>query len=285
MVGDTYYGIQVHSTCVALVYNTDMLKAAGFDKPPATWDEFKKVAAATTKPGRFGFAPNPDTGYYWPWIFQNGGDYYDPKTNKVLFDSPQAVEAIQFVSDLIHKDKSAPVPVTGADYEGPQKLFTAGRAAMIVTGPWDVGPIKTGNPNLHWDVAPALTGKVQATIAAGTSAFIPKQAKHPDQAWELLKRLTAADTEMAASIPNGMTMPRKSWAADAKVKADPTLGKFSQCLSYSHDTDALIRLTGKSAKIDTMFKSAMDEIMYNNAPVQATLTKYAKQANDLLAQK
>jgi multiple sugar transport system substrate-binding protein len=285
MVGDQYFGVQVHSTCATLVYNVDALKAAGFDAPPKTWDEFKKIAAATTSAGKFGFAPNPDTGYYWPWIFQAGGDYYDPQTNKVLFNSPEAAQAVQFVSDLIHKDKSAPVPVTGADYEGPQKLFTAGRAAMILTGPWDVTPIRKGNPNLHWDVAPSLTGKVQGTIAAGTSMFIPKAAKHPAEAWELLKAFTALDTELQASVANGMTMPRKSWAADAGVKADPTLGKFSQCLTYAHDTDAQLRLTGKSAKIDAMFKSAMDEVMYNDAPVQDTLDKYAKQANDLLASK
>lgn len=285
VVDGKYYGVQVHLTCPTLVYNTDMLKAAGFDAPPKTWDEFAKVAAATTSNGKWGFAPNPDTGYYWPWIFQAGGDYYDPSTNKVLFDSPEAIKAIQFVADLIHKDKSAPVPVAGADYEGPQKLFTAGRAAMIITGPWDVTPIRKGNPNLNWDIAPSLTGSVQATIAAGTSAFIPKDAKHPEQAWELLKDFTSLDSELAASVANGMTMPRKSWAENADVKADPTLGKFSQCLSYAHDTDALLRLTGKSAKIDDMFHSAMDEIMYNQAPVEDTLKKYAQQANDLLAAK
>jgi multiple sugar transport system substrate-binding protein len=115
--------------------------------------------------------------------------------------------------------------------------------------------------------------------------FIPKKAKHPDQAWDLLKRFVALDTELKASVPNGMTMPRKSWLANDTVKADPTLGKFGQCLAYAHDTDALLRLTGDSAKIDAMFKSAMNEIMYNDASVPDTLAKYAKQANDLLASK
>jgi multiple sugar transport system substrate-binding protein len=285
MVGDTYYGIQIHLTCATLVYNKGMLEQAGFDKPPTNWEEFKTIAKATAKGGKYGFAPNPDYYYYWPWIYQAGGDYYDPKTNKVLFDSPEAIKGIQFVSDLIHKDKSAPVPVVGADYEGPAKLFTAGRAAMIITGPWDVSTIKTGNPNLKWDVAPSLTDKVQATLAGGTSVFIPKKAKHPDEAWDLLKRFVSLDTEIAASLPNGMTMPRKSWTEVQKVKDDPTLGKFKQCLPYARDIDAPLRPTGKSAKIDALFKSAMDEIMYKNAPVPDTLAKYAKEANDLLASK
>ncbi|WDR01355.1 sugar ABC transporter substrate-binding protein [Devosia algicola] len=250
MVDGTYYGVQIHLTCVALVYNKDMLEEAGLDAAPTNWTQFRDFAMAAAKNGKFGFAPNQVASYYWPWIYQNGGDYYDPKTNKVLFDSPEAAEAVQFVADLIHKDKAAPLPVAGADYEGPQKLFTAGRAAMILTGPWDVGPIRTGNPNLNWDIAPALTQKIQATSAGGVSLMIPKAAKHPDQAWDLLKRFVSLETELEASKANGMTMPRKSWAADADIQADPILGKFGQCLAYARDTTADLRLTGKSARVD-----------------------------------
>jgi multiple sugar transport system substrate-binding protein len=285
MLGDDYYGVQLHLTCATLVYNTDMLKQAGFDGPPKNWEEFRQAAIATAKNGKFGFAPNPVVSYYWPWIYQNGGDYYDPATNKVTFDSPEAIAAIQFVADLIHKDKAAPVPVAGADYEGPQKLFTAGRAAMIITGPWDVGPIKTGNPNLKWDIAPSLTEKAQGTQAGGTSLFIPKDAKHPAEAWDLLKRFVSLDTEIAASIPAGMTMPRKSWAADPKIQADPVLGKFGQCLSYAHDNTAELRLTGKSAAIEQILKAAFDDIMYNNRPAKDVLPAAAAEANKLLADK
>ncbi|HEY4202221.1 MAG TPA: sugar ABC transporter substrate-binding protein [Devosiaceae bacterium] len=284
-VGDDYYGVQIHLTCATLLYNVDMLKAAGFDKPPSNWEEFRKVAMATTSPGKFGFAPNPVADYYWPWIYQNGGDYYDPKTNKVTFDSPEAAAAIQFMSDLIHKDKAAPLPVAGADYEGPQKLFTAGRAAMIITGPWDAGPIKTGNPKLNWLAGPSLTEKTQATQAGGVSLMIPKAAKHPDQAWDLLKRFVSLDTELAASNEAGMTMPRKSWAADPKTKANPMLAQFGQCLPYARDITAQVRLTGKSARVGELFQKAVDDILYNDKPAQATLTAAADEANKVLAAK
>ena len=283
MVDGHYYGVQIHLTCATLVYNVDLLKQAGFDAPPKNWEEFRKIAIATTKQGRFGFAPNPVPGYYWPWIYQAGGKYYDPTTNKVLFDSPAAIEALQFVSDLIHKDKAAPLPVAGADYEGPQKLFTAGRAAMIITGPWDVTPIKTGNPKLNWAIAPSLSDKVQATMAGGVSLMIPAAAKHPEMAWDLLKRFVSLDAEIAASIPNGMTMPRKSWAAAPEVQADPVLSKFGQCLPYAHDITAELRLTGKGAKVEDILKKAIDDIMFNEVPAAEALPKYAAEADKVLA--
>jgi multiple sugar transport system substrate-binding protein len=283
MVDNSYYGVQIHLTCATLVYNVDMLKEAGFDAPPTTWEEFRKVALATTKAGRFGFAPNPVTSYYWPWLYQAGGDYYDPATNKVVFDSAAAAKGLQFVSDLIHKDKAAPLPVTGADYEGPQKLFTAGRAAMILTGPWDVTPIKTGNPNLNWAIAPSLTDVTQATQAGGVSLMIPRDAKHPDQAWDLLQRLVSLETELAASIPNGMTMPRKSWVAAPEVQADPVLGAFGKCLPYARDITAQLRLTGKSARVEELLKTAIDEVIYNDRPAAEVLAQYAAEANKVLA--
>lgn len=283
MLDDQYYGVQIHLTCGTLVYNVDLLKEAGYDAPPATWEEFREVAIATTGGGRFGFAPNPSLGYYWSWFLQNGVTYYDPETNTVNLGSPEAVEAIQFLADLIQKDQAATTPVAGSDYEGPQKLFTAGRAAMIITGPWDVKPIRTGNPDLNWAVAPSLTHKEQATFAGGVSLMIPKDAEHPEEAWELLKRLVALDTEVAVTKEAGMTMPRKSWVDDPEVQADPVIGAYGKCLSYAHDVTARLRLTGKHARVDQLLKSAIEEIIFNRVPASEVMPKFAEEANAILA--
>lgn len=283
MLDDTYYGVQIHLTCATLLYNVDMLAEAGFDQPPATWEEFVEVAKATSGGGRFGFAPNPVTGYYWSWFLQNGVRYYDPETNTVGLDSPQAIEALQFLSDLINVHEAATRPVAGSDYEGPQKLFTANRAAMIITGPWDVTPIRTGNPELNWAVAPSLTHAEQATFAGGVSLMIPRDADHPEQAWDLLQRLVALDTELAVSSAAGMTMPRKSWAAHPDVKADEILGNFGQCLSYAHDITAELRLTGKHAQIDEMLLRALEEVVFNQEPAAEVLPRFAEEANAVLA--
>lgn len=285
-VNGKIYGLQIHFTCATLVYNKDMLAAAGYDKPPATWDEFRAVAKATTKPGIFGFAPNSAFIYYWPWIFQAGGYYYDPATNKTGFGSDGTIKALQFLSDLIHVDHSAPVPVTGADYEGPQKLFTSGRAAMIITGPWDIAPIRAGNPNLNWGVAPSLTDVKQATLQGGVALAIPKDAKYPDMAWELAKALTSVDVEVETSLQFAMTMPRKSWLADPRVQADALLGQFGACLPYSQDISAPLALANKyDPAVDTAVQSAFEEILYSQAPVAETLKAAAEQADKIIAGK
>ncbi|WP_112322825.1 ABC transporter substrate-binding protein [Oceanibium sediminis] len=285
-INDQIYGLQIHLTCATLVYNKDMLADAGYDAPPTTWEEFREVAKATTKPGVFGFAPNSAFIYYWPWVFQNGGEYYNSEIGEVGIGSDASIEALQFLADLIHEDRSAPVPVAGADYEGPQKLFTSERAAMILTGPWDINPIRTGNPELNWGVAPSLTNAEQATIQGGVALSIPKGATHPDMAWELAKRLTSLEVEVETSLQYSMTMPRKSWLADERVQADPLLGQFGSCLPYSQPVQLPLSLTGKyDPAVDTVIQTAFEEVLYSNEPAADVLPEAAAEANKIIAGK
>lgn len=282
---DEIYGVQIHLTCATLVYNIDLLKEAGYDAPPTNWVEFREISKATTKAGVFGFAPNPSIHYYFPWLYQNQADWYDTDSQEMVFGSDEAVESIQFLSDMIHQDRSAPPPIQGADYEGPQKLFTAGRAAMIITGPWDVTPIRTGNPDLNWAVAPSLTGDQQATIQGGVSLMIPKDAKHPEQAWDLITRLTATDVQVETSLAQGMTMPRKSWLESKAVQDDPILKNFGSCLPYSKGTLNEITADGKySSAVENVFLGALEEVVYSNEPAAEVLPAAEDEANRLISQ-
>ena len=49
------YGLPNNSNCLALLCNMDILKAAGVENPPTTWEELREVCEKTT---------NPDEGVY-----------------------------------------------------------------------------------------------------------------------------------------------------------------------------------------------------------------------------
>jgi len=44
--GNQVYSLAFMRSLEVMYYNAEMLKAAGFDQPPATWDNFLKVCAA-----------------------------------------------------------------------------------------------------------------------------------------------------------------------------------------------------------------------------------------------
>ena len=276
------YGVQLHLTCMLLFYNKDMLKQAGITQPPATWTDFLAAAKATAKGDVYGFAPNQDSGYAWPWFVQNNVHYYDPIKKVISMDNANADAALQFQADLIHKYKVAPVPIAAADYEGPQKLFSAQRAAMIISGPWDIKPILEGSPDLHWAIAPALKGQSQATVAAGTSLFIPKAAKNADMAWELLKRLVAPSVELAVTKEANMPMPRKSWTTNPAVQSIPYMSAFASGLNYALDPGTDLNKTGKSGAVTDLFNKAYQDAIYRNLPASDALKSFVQQANAAL---
>ncbi|WP_433510719.1 sugar ABC transporter substrate-binding protein [Nonomuraea sp. CA-143628] len=275
------YGVQLHLTCNTLFYNKAMLRDAGLE-PPTTWAEFLAAAQKLTKDGVYGVALNQDHTYIWPWLLQAGVTPYDPKTGKVMTPVADAVAALQFQADLIHKHKVAPVPVSSTDYSGPQKLFSAKRAAMILTGPWDLGPIKKTSPDLELGVAPPLKDKRQVTQAAGVSMFVPAKAARPDLSWDFIKRVTTLQTEQAATKEVGMLMPRTSWADLPEVQADPVIKVFADALGSAVDPGQQVRLTGQSGKYEEQLKVMYQEVLIQNQPAESALRKFSEAAEGFL---
>jgi multiple sugar transport system substrate-binding protein len=276
-------GVKLHLTCVLPFYNKDMFSKAGITKYPTTWDEFLETAKALTSGSQYGFALNSDASYGWPWFIQNGVTWLSPDKKTMGFDTPEAIEAMQFQADLIYKHKVAPVPVSAVAYEGPQKLFSAKRAAMILTGPWDILSIQQGSPDVNFVIGQALTHKVQATSAGGTDLFIPKGAKNPDMAWEFIKRITALDVEVAATKEANMTMPRISWGKDPQVEANPIIKGFAEGLSYTVDYTLELGRTGKQPAIMPLYNNMYADVIYKNTPASDALKAFTAAANKILA--
>lgn len=277
------YGIPFHLTANGLLfYNKKMLKDAGFDAPPSTWDELLKIAKATTKDGTYGIALNADPSYGYPWLLQSGVTLANGSKKEFMQPADKATEAMQFLQDLVFKDKVAPKPVASNDYAGPQKLFTSGRAAMFISGPWDLLPVKKGAGSIDWGVAPPLTNSVQASLLTGTALMIPTKSPHPNLAWQLLTKLAALDTELAATQEAGMAMPRKSWAGSQAVQSDADLSVVAASLGVAGGVDVSLAASGSNAEVGDLWKTAYQSIVIQDKPVADTLQSYRDQAKAAL---
>ena len=283
----TYYAIPLHYTCALLFYNKTLLDKAGISHPPTTWDNFLQAAKKITTRDVWGFASNSDEELaLWPWFTQNGVRYYDPKTNRVGLDTPEAVEALQFLVDLVYKYKVAPAPSIGGSTMSADQLFTTGRVAMIYTGPWDVHPILAAKPPFEWRIGPATRRKVQATWSTGAWLIIPKQAPNKELAWEFIKHITSLDTEVKTTLKNGMTMPRKSWARNPEIQKDALIAPFGTALaSYAINYNKLIGFTGKTAQIDSLLQATWEAAIYRKQTPADALRALGQKANQILATK
>jgi multiple sugar transport system substrate-binding protein len=223
------YGIPMDSNDLALYYDKKALKKAGL-KVPTTWDELKIAAKKLSSGPTFGLAisaPKTEEGtfQYIPWILSTGAD-----VTKV--NTPQAVKSLAFLRGLI-ADKSMSPEVINWTQGDVQKQFSAGKAAMMVNGPWNIGSIKRDSPDLDFGVTLIPRDKQFSSVLGGENLAITKAAKR-DAAWAFVKWFGSKEIENKYNALTG-TFPSRSDAIavnDVWTK-DPVLAAFLDEMKYA----------------------------------------------------
>ena len=207
------FGLPRDLNVIALFYNKAMFDAAGVAYPDDTWDwaklveNAKKLTKDTDGDGKFDqwgfYTETSDMENYWSsLVWQNGGDIIAADRKSTLLGSDEAVGGLQFLQDLIWKDKVMPEPALFAEVGD---AFEQGKAAMEANGSWLVPTHLAAGIQLG--VAPLPKGTAgQATSINPTGAVVFKGSKSPDAAWEFVKYLSSppAQTklmELKASLP------------------------------------------------------------------------------------
>jgi multiple sugar transport system substrate-binding protein len=182
-----------------IFYNVDYFNEVGLPMPPGTWsaegwtwESFLEAAKALTiTDERWGALLYKDTSHETIYPVNNGeptGIYSEDGTQFTLAN-PAAIEAMQWVTDLtlVHGVQPKWEDLTADD--AANQYFVSGRTAMH-SSTFGFSAYAKANAQFTWDVAPPPAGKAgQTTIATLIDFVIPKDAKNPDGAWELLNFL------------------------------------------------------------------------------------------------
>ena len=154
-----------------LYYNIDMFEAAGVPLPADdwTWDDFLSAAKALTVD-----KDNDGTVDVWgmslygryahvePWVFRNGGRYLNADETALELNK-EAVNALQFLTDLVNVEGVAPQP---QEMEGvrQQDIMALGMAAMWVDGSWNIANVrKIAGDDFRWGIARIIRMKPHRT--------------------------------------------------------------------------------------------------------------------------
>jgi multiple sugar transport system substrate-binding protein len=194
-------------------WNKDLFEKAGLDpdKPPQTIDEVDEYSKKINSVSggnviQIGMIPWSVYGYAnsmftWGWAF--GGEFYDEEKREVTPDNEYVVKALEW---MVNYAKS----VGGADRVNIQPPNVA--LPAFATGMVGMAPLVSANrrqmmqtsPNLHMGAtllpyqAPGATQPGSGAWLGGWSLFIPRGAKHPDEAWNFIKWVCASDQGTAA---------------------------------------------------------------------------------------
>ena len=185
-----------------LYWNKDAFEAAGLDPdtPPTTWDELLMYAELLTikdDVGNFeqiGFIPNFGNSWLYLYATQNGGKFLSDDGRTCTLNSPENVEALEFMVDGYDLLGGAElVNAYQASFQtGAGSPFLTGQVAMVIDGNWALSDLARYNPDLNYGVAmaPTPTGEDFVTWSGGWAYGVANGASHPKEAVEVMYYLS-----------------------------------------------------------------------------------------------
>ena len=207
------YGLPANAIAFVLCGNQELFDRAGI-APPKTWSEFRAAALKLTRDtdgdgvvDQYGLVlMGGDKGGFAyrliPFFYKAGADVMSPDLNRIEFNSPRGVAALQLFADMYQQDHSITPGFLAYTHSELSDLFANNKAAMSIEGPWFrrmiedkvpgkgmyVVPVPVPDDRIaEYDTAPTLQDLVMYSINA--------RSKHPQEAWELLKFLRNPESD------------------------------------------------------------------------------------------
>lgn len=261
------YGLQPAANTIAIFYHKDVLEKAGVT-PPTTWAELKSVGKKLTAGGRYGFAFNATADFEGAWQFlppmwSNGGD-------ETKLKEPPVAEALALWKDLIDSGVSSKSVVTWTQGDVNDQ-FIAGKAAMMLNGPWQIASLEKAK--VDFGVVPFPVNKPGQTSVAplgGEAWTVPRTGDKAKmaKAAEFVKCMNTDENQLRRATEGGL-VPTKLALAD-RFKTDvPAMAGFVDAVAHARartgqlgekwpDTAKVIYtgvqlvLTGQAAPADAM---------------------------------
>ena len=223
------YGLPYSHNTNALLYNKDLLKAAGIKAEQFTWDPqtggtLLAAAKKLTTGKTFGFPVwNNDQDLYLNMIAGNGHWVMDEKSEKFQYDKPENVAVLQFIMDLVNKHKVTPPPAQVASSSAKVvDLFKAGQLALFPSNSGRLNDIAKAT-GFEWGIMPYPKGPGgDVTIVGNVYASVYKRSKNQDAALEWVKYVSGATGQQDLSKDRLLRPALKSaeaaWAESWKAK-------------------------------------------------------------------
>lgn len=265
-----------------LLYRIDFFEEAGLDgsSPPETWSELRDAAAklartdSTGELTRSGFNTGPAGDLSAIFIWQNGGQLVSEDGQRAIFDSPESIEAIQFLSDLVNEAQVG--WPTGSPWEGADPIVT-GRTAMEYHGDWALGQMDNVDPDNAHALGVALpAGQVTRSGFLYVNKWaISSQAQNPDGAWRWIEYVSRPDILYELSRVNSFLPARRSAIDGPPFSEDPRWAVF---LEAAELTQPLPGNTRNLVEVLAQLSQAVASVLNQEEPASSALSIAAEQA-------
>lgn len=286
------YAVARDVTSMVMWCNKKMFADAGVAIPKEGWtvDNFLDTAKKLTKfdsagkPTQWGYTFGfwPDTVYDWFITF--GADYVSADGKTSTMNTPEAKEAMQFISDLMYKHKVAPTRTEVEQFGGNSTAgVVAGKVAMTIGGLSTAYDFDTANPPVEYELAPLPLSKTGKPV---THAFVntwcmPKGARNPELSWAVLEYLSSKQGQQIV-LDEKMGLPAsKEVDTSAFVAARPDNKYLLDSLTYAVPFKTMLNANDYY----TVWKEEMENLWSNAKSIDEIATAIDTRGNEALAKK
>ena len=273
------YALPADFTPMMLYYNRRLFDAAGVPYPHEgwTWEEFREDCKRLTlwpegapHPTQYGFQLQNWMPGWIMWIWQNGGDVLTPdgKMATGALDSPAAIEAVSFLTDLVTRDHVAP-SLSEAQAQGADP-FQSGLTAMQISGHWNLIGLKASETLNLADVGvvglPRRSRRVTVLYESGYA--MTKECRHPHEAWEYIKFMSGPFVQ-AKKAALGIGISANRHIAEARRNSSSFEPIFLDNVRYGRmPWGARVE---NYAQVEDLGKEMLEEILVGNVPADKAL--------------
>lgn len=294
--GATYdgsvYGLPLRGHAQLLFYRKDLLDKHGLDAP-TTWTELVDVAKVIKAEEGLGIASYYTTkqaqnvAVWMNMVWGNGGELI--RDGKIVFNSPEAAEALQFYSDLENVHGVNADGAKGFDQHEASLSVAAGNSAFFMGWWWHYGSRILGE-NTTLDAAqvgftgmPAFKDE-SVTFAMSMPTAINVESDKQGAAWEFLKWVSNADLEKVnvteKADRNVIVALHRANLTDADVNAANR--GLQAAAANSLGSSRIFPQIAVWPEIMQIISNAISEVVVNGADPQEALDTAAVEAQKIL---
>ena len=256
---DRIFGLPQATAAYALFYNKDLFRAAGLDpeSPPQTWNELARYATAIDsidsdgRIQRMGYMPDWDN--LLPSVMQTslliawelGATLISADGKEAQLDDPRMVKALQWVVDYYSNyDINRVRAFRGTFGYDAQHCFISEKVGMFIGSNFNMDNLERYRPDIDYGIASIPVPEIGDHTASPAGVFwyaIPRNASHPEAAWEFMKFSASAEMQLEAMqhTKENLFPSNRVTAQDSFFQDDPRMRIFAEQMESAHSPSVI----------------------------------------------
>jgi multiple sugar transport system substrate-binding protein len=251
------YQIPWKTNPIMMIYNAELLREAGVERPPRTYSEYLDAARRVTADldgdgqtdrwmGARDIRPIWHQRYFdvYPlYVAASGGRTLFDRQGRLALDEGALEDVFGFFQALYAEGTYPRTTLQG-------NAFAQRRVATDFTGPWTGGWLRENAPDVRFDFAPVPVpdGFEGAPVTYGDYKNIALFAstEHPEETWAFAQFLVSAEADRRLLRATGQVPIRAGLLDDPALapffEANPVMRRFAEQAPHTRGVDAVSSL-------------------------------------------